>query len=249
MLDVGIEFTTLLFMLSAAFLSAVFHSVSGLAGALLLVITLSPILGIKTTVPLVAVAMIVSNVTRIWVFRRELFLPVFFSIIVTALPGMIVGAFIFVYMPVKVIALLLGIFLTVSVPGRRVLNKRGIKVGLLGFSVVGSVYGVVSGVAMGAGLVLAPFFLGAGMVGAQIAALTAILGVVLNITKTIVFGISPLLDFPLIGIGLIMGLCTMPGAFVGRWILQRTAIHIHTYLVEGVMLAGAVFFFSQALTS
>jgi len=247
MADVGIDFYLLTFMVLAAFLSAVFHSVSGLAGALLLVIVLSPLLGIKTAVPLVAVTVLVSNIARVWVFRKDLLMPIFISIIVTALPGMIAGAFIFVYMPVKTIALLLGLFLAISVPGRRALNKHGIKVGRSGFSIVGMVYGLVSGVAMGSGLILAPFFLGAGIVGVQIAAMSAILGVVLNITKTIIFGTSPLLSFSMIGIGLIMGLCTIPGAFVGRWILLRTSIHVHTILIEGVMLAGAIFFLSQAL--
>ncbi len=247
MADVGINYGMLLFMVFAAFLSAVFHSVTGLAGALLLVITLSPLLGIKTTVPLVAVTVIISNLTRTWVFRRDLLKPIFISIIVTALPGMIAGALIFVYMPVKIIALCLGLFLAVSIPGRRMLNKRGITVGRLGFSAVGSVYGLVSGVTMGAGLILAPFFLGAGIVGAQIAALTAFLGVILNVTKTIVFGASPLLNLPLIGVGFIMGLCTIPGAYVGRWILQRTSLRAHTLLIESVMLAGAIFFLSQAL--
>ena len=249
MADVGIDYTTLLIMMFAAFITAVFHSVSGLAGALLLVIALAPILEIKTVVPVVAVAVIISNLTRLWVFRRELVTPIFISLIVTALPGMVIGALGFVYLPVNTIVLLLGIFMTVAVPGRRIMKNRGIKVGRAGFSAIGPVYGVVSGMTMGAGLLLAPFFLGAGLVSGQIIAMTAALGVTLNITKTIIFGASPLLNIPLIAVGIIMGLCTIPGAFAGRWILQRTPIRIHTLLVEGVILGGAVFFFIQVLSN
>ena len=248
MADVGINSTTLLIMAFAAFITAVFHSVSGLAGALLLVISLAAFLSIKTVVPVVAVAVIISNITRFWVFRRELVTPIFISLIVTALPGMVIGALVFVYLPVNTIALLPGIFRAASVPGRRAMENRGIKVGRAGFSAIGPVYGVISGVTMGAGLMLAPFFLGAGLVGGQIIAMTAALGITLNITKTIVFGASPLLNIPLIVVGIIMGLCTIPGAYVGRWILQRTPIRIYTKLVEGVVLIGAVFFFSQALS-
>lgn len=233
-------------MALAAFFTAVFHSVSGLAGALLLVIVLAPFLGIKTVVPLVAVVVTISNTTRLWVFRRELVRPIFISLVTTALPGMVAGALIFVHLPVKIIALLLAIFLIISIPGRRLLKNRGIKVGRLGFAAIGPVYGVISGVTMGAGLFLAPFFLGAGLAGGQIIAMTGALGITLNITKMIVFGASPLLNISMIGVGLIMGLCTIPGAYVGRWILHRTSIRFHTLLVEGVILAGAVFFFSQA---
>ena len=234
-------------MMIAAFITAVFHSVSGLAGALLLVIILAPFLGVKLVVPLVAVTVIFSNITRLWVFRHELLVPIFIPIVATALPGMVIGSLIFVYLPVKTISILLGAFLALSIPGRRFMKNKDVKVGRVGFLTIGPIYGLISGVTMGAGLILAPFFLGAGMVGRQIVAMTAAIGITLNITKTIVFSTSPLMSFSLLGIGIIMGLCTIPGAYVGRSILNRTSIHVHTILIECVMLAGAVFFFSQAL--
>lgn len=245
--DVGVTVPTLLFMMAAAFLTAVFHSVSGLAGALLLVIILTPIVGIKIAVPVVAVAVTISNLTRFWVFRKELRLPIFYAIMVTALPGMIIGAIAFVKLPVQALSVLFGAFLLLSIPGRRVFEHRKIKVQTKSFLAVGPVYGLISGVTMGAGLLLAPFFLGAGMVRGQIVAMTAAIGIALNLTKTIVFGASPLLNPPLIGVGIILGLCTMPGAYVGKWILNRTSVRVHTALVEGIMIAGAIFFFYRAL--
>ena len=247
MTEVGISLTTFILMLLAAFIASLFHTVSGFAGALIMVISLAPILGIKTVVPVVAVSALINNITRLWVFRRDLVKPIFFSLIVTALPGMVIGAFIFVYLSVQTIALVLGIFMILSVPGRRLLKNRGVQVGRWGFAAIGPAYGVIAGVTMGAGLMLAPFFLGAGLVGSQIIAITGAIGVTLNMTKVIVFGASPLLNFPLICVGLILGLCTIPAAYAGRWILQRTPIRVHTVLVEVVILAGAAFFFSQGL--
>ena len=248
MTEVGISLTTFILMLLAAFIASLFHTVSGFAGALIMVISLAPILGIKTVVPVVAVSALINNITRLWVFRRDLVKPIFFSLIVTALPGMVIGAFIFVYLSVQTIALVLGIFMILSVPGRRLLKNRGVQVGRWGFAAIGPAYGVIAGVTMGAGLMLAPFFLGAGLVGSQIIAITGAIGVTLNMTKVIVFGASPLLNFPLICVGLILGLCTIPAAYAGRWILQRTPIRVHTILVEVVILAGAAFFFSQGLS-
>lgn len=247
MAELGIDGTKLLFMLVAAFVTAVFHSASGFAGALLLVIVLAPVLGIKTVVPVVAVAVIVSNVTRLWVFRHELVIPIYRSLVISSLPGILIGALVFVYLPAQAIAILLGIFMLVSVPGRRLMRKRGLKVSQKQFWLVGPVYGLVGGVTMGSGLILAPFFLGAGLAGAQMSAMTAALGITLNLTKTVVFGVSPLLNAPLIGLGLALGLCTIPGAYVGKWILHRTSARIHGLLVEAVVLGGALFFFSQGV--
>jgi uncharacterized membrane protein YfcA len=248
MTEVGISLTTFILMLLAAFIASLFHTVSGFAGALIMVISLAPILGIKTVVPVVAVSALINNITRLWVFRRDLVKPIFFSLIVTALPGMVIGAFIFVYLSVQTIALVLGIFMILSVPGRRLLKNRGVQVGRWGFAAIGPAYGVIAGVTMGAGLMLAPFFLGAGLVGSQIVAMTGAIGITLNLTKVVVFGASPLLNFPLFCIGLILGLCAIPAAYAGRWILKRTSIRMHTILVEAVILVGAFFFFSQAFS-
>ena len=244
--NIGIDLPTLLIMMIAAFGTAVFHSVSGLAGALFLVILLTPLLGLKVAVPLVAVAVTISNLTRFWVFHKELNVTIFTYIMITALPGMVIGAIMFVHMPVQTVLVLFGAFLVLSIPGRRMFEHRNIKVQPRGFLAVGPVYGIIGGVTMGAGLVLAPFFLGAGLVRGQIVAMTAAIGIALNLTKTIIFGTSPLLNLPLIGVGIILGLCTMPGAWAGKWTLARTSIRAHTFLVEGIMVGGAVFFFYRA---
>ena len=248
MAEVGISPTTFILMLIAAFIASLFHTVSGFAGALIMVISLAPILGIKTVVPVVAVSALINNMTRLWVFRRDLVKPIYFSLILTALPGMVIGAFIFVYLSVQTIALALGIFMILSVPGRRLLKNRDVQVGRWGFAAIGPGYGVIAGVTMGAGLMLAPFLLGAGLVGSQIVAMTGAIGVTLNLTKVVVFGASPLLNIPLICVGLILGLCAIPAAYAGRWILQRTSIRVHTILVEVVFVVGAFFFLSQAFS-
>ena len=108
-----------------------------------------------------------------------------------------------------------------SVPGRRLLKNRDVQVGRWGFAAIGPGYGVIAGVTMGAGLMLAPFFLGAGLVGSLIVAMTGAIGITLNLTNVVVFGASPLLNFPLICVGLILGLCAIPAAYAGRWVAKN----------------------------
>jgi len=73
----------------------VFHRVGGFAGGLLLIIGLAPVLGVKETTPIAAVAMIASNVTRVWVFRRAIPWQETIAIFTAALPGIILGAIFF----------------------------------------------------------------------------------------------------------------------------------------------------------
>ncbi len=237
-----------LLIASIAFATAVFQSVSGFAGGLLLTVCLAPILGVKETIPIVATAMVVAHATRLWVFRRWVRWDVFLAVFATALPGIVLGAVLYVKLPVAYVALALGGFLLAALPLRRYLKSRNFQVGLNGLRLVGIPYGFVSGAVIGAGVMLAPFLLGAGIVGEQLVAVVAAIGVGLNVTKTAVFGFSPLLDAGMAAKGVLIGLCTMPGAYTGRWIVTNTPVRIHTAFMEVLVLAGAVYFLWKAGT-
>ena len=99
------EIVTVLLIVLAAFGTAVFHSVGGFAGGLLLAICLAPILGVKETVPVTAAAMIVSNMTRIWVFRHSVSWRVFGAVFGSAAPFIVLSAVIYISLPATVVAL------------------------------------------------------------------------------------------------------------------------------------------------
>ncbi len=239
---------TYLLIAAIAFGTAVFHSVGGFAGALLLAIFLAPIIGVKETVPVTATAMIVSNCARMWVFRHAVSWRSFLCIFSVAVPGIVAGAVFYVTLPVHHVALLLGGFLIASLPLRRHLAARRFRVGARGLMLAGLPYGLISGTTFGAGMMLAPFLLGAGLLGESLVATVAALGFGLNLTKSLVFGFSPLLTQALAVQGLLIGLCTIPGAYIGRWIVRNTPIRVHTLFLEALILSGASYFLWQAGT-
>ena len=236
---------TLVLVALAAFSTALFHSVAGFAGALLLSVCLAPLIGIRAVVPVVAFAMIISNFNRIFLFREAIDWKAYRAIMITGLPGIVVGAVVYLYLPIKAIAIVMGCFLLVSIPLRRVFKKRNYKVGYRGLSTVGIVYGVISGTVFGGGMILGPFFLGAGIVGQSLVGLVAALGLTLNIAKSIVFGVGDLLDTELMSLGLLVGVCTIPGGMLGKWIVKNTDIAVHTVIVESLMFAGGCYFLYQ----
>ena len=130
---------TLVLVALAAFSTALFHSVAGFAGALLLSVLLAPLIGIRAVVPVVAFAMIISNINRIFLFRDAIDWKAYRAIMMTGLPGIIAGAIVYLYLPVKAIAIVMGCFLLISIPLRRVFKKRNYKVGYRGLSAVGTV--------------------------------------------------------------------------------------------------------------
>ena len=236
---------TLVLVALAAFSTALFHSVAGFAGALLLSVCLAPLIGVRAVVPVVSLAMIISNSNRILLFRNQIDWKAYRAIMITGLPGIIVGAVIYLYLPIKAIAIVMGCFLLISIPLRRVFKKRNYNVGYRGLSIVAIVYGVISGTVFGGGMILGPFLLGAGIVGQGLVGIVAALGLTLNITKTLVFGVGSLLDREMISLGIVVGLCTILGGMLGKWIVKNTDIEVHTVIVEVLMFAGGCYFLYQ----
>jgi len=240
-----LDVLTLVLVAFAAFATALFHSVAGFAGALLLSVCLAPLIGVRAVVPVVALAMIISNSNRILLFRNQIDWKAYRAIMITGLPCIVVGAVIYLYLPVKAIAIVMGCFLLISIPLRRVFEKRNYSVGYRGLSIVAIVYGVISGTVFGGGMILGPFLLGAGIVGQSLVGLVAALGLTLNITKTLVFGVGDLLNKEMLSLGLVVGMCTIPGGLLGKWIVKNTEISVHTVIVELLMFAGGCYFVYQ----
>jgi uncharacterized membrane protein YfcA len=207
---------------------------------------LAPLLGVKETVPVVATALIISNIARIWAFRKSVAIKEYLAVFLTGLPFIVLSAYVYVSLPVGVVALVLGLFLLVSIPLNRSLKKKEVKVGLRGLALAGIPYGIVSGSTFGAAVMLAPFLIGAGLAGETMIGTIALLGFSLNVTKTIVFGMSPLLTNELMVTGILVGLCTMPGAYVGRWLVRNTAVRVHSQFMEIFIACGGLLFLYEA---
>ena len=223
----------------AAFATAMLHSIGGFAGALMLAIAIAPVLGIKETVPVVATAMMISHASRAWLFRHSVDWGAFKMLALFGLPFIVLGVLFYVELSERAVALFLGCFLFVTMPLRRYLAGKKIAVPRKALAAVAVPYGFLSGASFGVGMILAPFMLGAGIVGEALIATAAVSGILLNVTKTVAFGLSPLLTTELAILGVILGLCTIPGHKAGRWVVRRTSIKLHTLVLEAFVLLGA----------
>lgn len=96
-------------------------------------------------------------------------------------------------------------------------------------------------------MILGPFLLGTGILGQGLVGIVAALGLALKITKTLVFGMGDLLNRELVSLGLVVGMCTIPGGLLGKWIVKRSKVEVHTVIVEVLMFAGGCYFLYQGL--
>ncbi|MEX0729400.1 MAG: sulfite exporter TauE/SafE family protein [Aquisalimonadaceae bacterium] len=230
----------LLLMGICGFVASVLHSLTGFGGALFLAAMLAPLIGIKDAVPVTAAAMIVANVTRVYVFRHDIPWHVVALVVPAAVPGIILGAMLFVGMSDLVVSVLVGAYLVIAVIARHVVS-RTYHVGPKTLGSVSAVYGLIGGTTFGAGLMLAPFLLGAGIAGVRLVATVAVCGLVLNLLKSVVFGWSAAFGPAVLVTGLGIGLCTIPGTYVGRWLLGRVTATMHTYILECLLVLVGIY--------
>src|SRR5262245_52196187 len=193
-----------------AFVAAVLGGLAGYGTGLILPIALAPVIGVANIIPVMAVAMMINNASRVLAFRREILWPHVRRMLLLGLPACLLGAWGYTRLDARWVALLLGLFLLASIPLRRLLQRAQIRLGAGGEAVAGGVFGVIEGGVTGTGVILISMLMAAGVQGAALIATDAVISTVLSLAKVALFGGVSRLDAALAVTGALVGLCTAP---------------------------------------
>src|SRR5262245_54254639 len=230
-----------------AFLASVLGGLSGFGTGLVLPVFLVPLVGIGSVIPVMAVAMLFNNFGRILAFRRDIQWDHVTRILAPGVPACAAGAYAYTFLSAKWIAILLATLLIISVVVRRLLHPSrhhlspGMEAG------VGAGFGFINGGMTGAGVFLISVLMSSGLSGAALIATDAVISVVLGFVKIAVFGGTAALTLHFGLIGLLLGLCTTPGAFVARWLLKHIPSKVHAWIMESVVVIGALLLLLKAI--
>jgi len=83
--------------------------------------------------------------------------------------------------------------------------------------------------------------MGAGLEGAAVIATDAVISIALGVVKIAVFELAGVVTGQVIAVALLIGVVALPGAFLARALVERLPIHIHTAMIDAVvMIGGAV---------
>jgi uncharacterized membrane protein YfcA len=172
---------TVLAVAAAAFAGAVASALTGAGGGVILSFALAPLIGIAALVQTVGVAMVVSHVARVGVFREAIDRRVCVLVLLAALPGCVLGSLVYVQLDERAIAAVLGLFLIGVVPLKRVVNRWRASVappavlGLASFA-----FGFLSGTTIGGGVLVLPILGSAGLSGERLVGTDAAIGLAVH---------------------------------------------------------------------
>lgn len=229
-----------------AFFAAVLGGLAGYGTGLILPIALAPVIGVANIIPVMAVAMMINNFSRVLAFRRDIQWPHVRRMLLFGLPTCLLGAWGYTRLDARWVALLLGVFLLVSIPLRRWLQRARMRLGVRGQVVAGGGFGFIEGGMTGTGVILISILMAAGVQGPALIATDAVVSTIMSLAKVLLFGGAARLDVSLAVTGALVGLCTAPGAFVARAILARLPQHLHLRIMEAVVVFGGLAFLWRA---
>jgi uncharacterized membrane protein YfcA len=233
-----LSFVQLTLVAGAALLTAVVGGVAGYGTGLLMPLVLVPIVGAESVVPIMGIAALIINAGRVAAFRHVVDLRRSLIVLATALPATLVGAWFYTRLSSAGAQFVIGAVLIVSVPLRRILRGRGFHLGEGGLAVGAVGFGAISGAAAGTGVILVSLLMAAGVGGAAVIATDAAISVLVHLAQVTVFGVAGVLDAKVVAVALVIGVCAIPGAFVARAIVDRISIHVHTTILDAVVLLG-----------
>ena len=231
----------------AAFVAAVVSGLGGFGGAFILVIVLTPIVGVKAVIPLLSVFSTCNNLSRLFIYRKSIVWKTAVQFTVASIPGVYFGAKILDWLPERALLSLLGLTLLGAIPLGRYLKKREFKSGVKTIVAFGAVFGLVSGAAAGTGMFVIAGLNSAGLRGAFLLGTDAIIGFVNGTMRAGVYSALGLLTPQMILSGLLMGALTVPGNWVASKSGKRMGDNIHAKLIEVLIALGGVWFLGKAL--
>ena len=239
--------TGVIALAALALITSTIHGAIGVAGGFLMAAAMAPIIGVAPIVPTISIALLISHSARAILNIKNFDKGAFLAVSVPAIPCIIAFAYLYGRMSSPLIAFILGSVILISVPARHWAKSRQITANKKTLGIVGSVYGALAGVSIGPGLVLSPFMLGYGLSKEAFVATIAAIALVANIVRALVFGATDLITSDYLFLGLLIGLMTIPGNWIGRTVLQRITTEKHSNLVDVIAVIGALNFFWLAV--
>lgn len=239
--DIGV--LSLIILLLTAFFTSMVHGATGIAGGFLLAAVAAPILGLNMVVPVLSITLLISHGSRAFFNIKEIDWQAYVRLIVPAVPFIIAAALIYGRLSNAIIAFLLGTIVLLSIPLRRWAKSSEIRTTNPMLLVAGCIYGGVSGLSIGPGMLLMPVLLGLGMSRQAFVATLAAIALTTNIVRGGVYGMADLLNTQSVMLGILLGLATIPGTWIGRGVLRRMTDARHIMLVECLLVLGGLNFF------
>lgn len=231
---------SLLLLLILGLVAGTIGGIIGFGSSIILMPALVWMYGPRTAVPIMAVAALIANASRVMLWWREIDWRACAAYSATAIPAAALGAKTLVTIPPRLADGVLGLFFILMIPVRRWLVGAGLRIGLWHLAVVGAVIGYITGIVVSTGPINTPFFLAYGLTKGAFIGTEALGSLGMYASKAIAFRSFGVLPDTVIVQALIIGSSLMVGSYFSKRLLLRMSAERFHLLMEGVLLASGL---------
>ena len=227
---------------AAALVASTLAAVTGFGGAAILLPALVAVFGVREAVPVLTVAQLIGNGSRVWFNRGELVWRVVGWFAIGAVPLALLGGYLFAKAPLSGLTRLIGAFLLLVVVWRHLRPRRKGPFPAAAFAGIGAGGSFLSALVGSVGPIMAPFFLAYGLAKGAYIGTEALSTVVMHVTKLVAYGQTGVLTWSGMAIGLALGPIMVFGSFLGKRIVDRLPEKVFVAIIEGVLVVAGVLF-------
>jgi uncharacterized protein len=227
-----------LFVLAVGLVAGTISGIIGTGSSIMLMPILVYQYGPKQAVPIMAIASVMSNLSRILAWWREVDWRACAAYSIPGIPAAALGARTLLVLPPRAVDVAIGLFLIAMVPARHWLARHDLKIRLWQVAIGGAMIGYLTGIVVSTGPLSVPLFLFYGLSKGAFLATEAASSLGLYLSKSATFQHFGALTPDLLLQGLIAGSSLMSGAFIARRFVLRLDDSIFRLLMDGIMLAA-----------
>ena len=221
-------------------ISGMINGVVGTGSSIILLPILAYIFGAKLAVPIMAIASIMGNISRVVLWRHELDVKAFLLFVSTGAPAAVLGANTLWAIPAELSSLCIGLFFIVLIPLRRLAKHHGFQLNRFHLVIAGALLGFLTGVVFSTGPLLLPVFSGYGLTKGALLATEAASSFALYASKSIAFGALGILKQDVLLAGVMVGLSLMAGNYLGKLMVLKISERMFNLCLDGMLLLAGV---------
>jgi len=238
-----------LFVLAVGLIAGTISGIVGTGSSIMLMPVLVYQYGPKQAVPIMAVAALMSNLSRILAWWREVDWRACAAYSVTGIPAAALGARTLLALPSRAVDISIGLFLIAMVPARHWLARHDLKLTRWHLAIGGAVIGYLTGIVVSTGPLSVPLFLFYGLSKGAFLATEAASSLGLYVSKSVTFQRFGALTGDVALQGLIAGSSLMFGAFIAKRFVLRLDADVFRLVMDGIMLLAGLSMLWNAMHS
>lgn len=238
-----------LFVLVVGLLAGTISGIVGTGSSIMLMPVLVHQYGPKQAVPIMAVAAVMANLSRILAWWREVDWRACAAYSITGISAAALGARTLLVLPSRAVDIAIGLFLIAMVPVRHWLARHHLKAGLWHLAVGGAIIGYLTGIVVSTGPLSVPLFLFYGLSKGAFLATEAASSLGLYVSKSVTFERFGALTADIAVKGLIAGSSLMFGAFIAKRFVLRLEPEVFRLIMDSIMIAAGLAMLWSAATA